>query len=280
MSIEVLLLGTAQDAGLPQIGCQCVNCAAVRSRELAPDTAASLALINTVENTFWLVDATPDVRIQLELVELTYPNARLVGVILTHAHIGHYAGLMFLGRESMNTRRIPVYASKKMAGFLEQHAPWQQLVSLENIVLHCVEPEVEVDLCDGLKIRASEVPHRAEYSDTLAVSIIGNSKSLFYCPDIDRWQDWNKNVRQVVESHDVNLLDATFFSDQELPGRDMSKIPHPLVTDTVERLKHCQSEVVLIHLNHTNPLYQKPNAQQFVRESGLNIGKLGQKWVL
>src|SRR5690606_25277372 len=58
------------------------------------------------------------------------------GVLLTHAHMGHYVGLAHFGREAANTDRLPVWCTSKMAAFSRENAPWDQLVSLGNIELH------------------------------------------------------------------------------------------------------------------------------------------------
>lgn len=279
-TVEMMLLGIAQDAGLPQVGCHCSNCQAVSDGTLAAETAVSMAVIDSSQTRYWIIDATPDIRTQMALVAARYPNAELAGILLTHAHIGHYTGLMFLGRESSNAQALPVWASASLCNFIRQHAPWQQLVDLGNIALNTVTPDTEITLAENLSFLGTEVPHRGEYSDTLAFSVRGKRDSAFYCPDIDRWSDWNKDVREVVLSHRVNFLDATFFDANELPGRDLSTIPHPLVTDTVARLAHCSTEVVLIHLNHSNPLYQKGRALDWVLEQGLTVGTTGKVWTL
>ena len=66
-------------------------------------------------------------------------------------------------------------------------------------------------------------------------------------PDLD--------VRDVVLSVDVAFLDATFYADGELGHRDMREIPHPRVVETMRRLAGLGDRVRLVHLNHTNPLW-------------------------
>ena len=51
-----------------------------------------------------MIDATPDFAEHLHL--LTNNNERaLKGIFITHAHIGHYTGLMHLGREVMGSKK-------------------------------------------------------------------------------------------------------------------------------------------------------------------------------
>ena len=61
------------------------------------------------------------------------PN--LSGIFLTHAHMGHYTGLMWLGKEVMGAAKVPVHAMPRMAAYLRSNGPWSQLVKLENIEL-------------------------------------------------------------------------------------------------------------------------------------------------
>jgi pyrroloquinoline quinone biosynthesis protein B len=117
-------------------------------------------------------------------------------------------------------------------------------------------------------------------SDTLAFIVAGPVRSLFYCPDIDSWDEWAHDLRTFVTNMDIALLDAPFFSAGELPGRDLDRVRHPLVTDTVERLTGVPTEICLIHLNHTNPLLAAGTARTWVEERGFEVGRLGRHWRL
>ena len=71
---------------------------------------------------------------QLNLLE-KFPNGNLIdGIFLTHAHIGHYTGLMYLGREGLGGNKIKVYALKRMASFLRKNGPWDQLIKLNRMI--------------------------------------------------------------------------------------------------------------------------------------------------
>jgi pyrroloquinoline quinone biosynthesis protein B len=146
MSVEAILLGTAQDGGVPQAGCYCAHCAPARSDLALRRWVACLGLVDRVARKSWLVDATPDLREQLHALHRLAPDCPLTGIVLTHAHIGHYAGLIHLGREAWNTKGLPVYASSRMACFLRENAPWSQLVALGNVQLHVLQPACQVSL--------------------------------------------------------------------------------------------------------------------------------------
>ena len=211
-----------------------------------------------------LVDVSPDIKAQEDrLLRIPSHAARanpsgikacapFDAIALTHAHIGHYAGLVHFGREAASTNAIPCYCTPSMGAFLSKNAPWEQLVSLRNLVLKPLAFGSQVQIWPGLNLTAFSVPHRGEYTDTIAVSLNGK---LLYVPDIDDWAAWPR-AHEIVAAHEISLLDATFFSAEELPGRDMREVPHPLVPKTLEffaDLAH-KRRLILTHLNHTNPL--------------------------
>jgi pyrroloquinoline quinone biosynthesis protein B len=280
MVFEVYLLGTAQDAGLPQAGCYCPNCVDARSGRLPRGFAASLALIDHKSKASWIVDATPDFREQFHMFHEHAPDCELKGILLTHGHVGHYAGLLHLRREAMNTNKLNVYATPSLCSFLASNGPWGQLVKLGNITLNEIYPGQRLKLSSGLFIEPITVPHRAEYTDTVAFLVKGNSKTIFYCPDIDSWDAWVQNLPQFLESVDVALLDGTFFSREELADRNIEEIPHPLVRDTVAKIKGTPCSVFFIHLNHSNPLNRDGAAREWLRSQGMSVAGLGASWEL
>jgi pyrroloquinoline quinone biosynthesis protein B len=263
---RVVVLGTVQDGGMPQIGCDCTNCSrARRDRDFARHVA-SLAIHVPKSGHVYLVDATPDLPAQVEEIHRFRPHpagkvdrAPVDGVLLTHAHIGHYLGLAHFGFESLNTREIPVWASPRMAEYLRSNGPWSQLVRLGNVALREFQPGTAFDLEEGVAVQPIAVPHRDEYSDTMAFLIRGPHKVLLYVPDTDSWQTWPRPLIEVLKTEkvDIALLDATFYSPDELPDRDVTKIKHPLVTQTMDLLetlvKAGKLRVYFTHLNHSNP---------------------------
>jgi len=280
MSVEAVLLGIAQDAGVPQVGCYCANCSRAWADPDSRQFVACLGLVDHTNRQSWLIDATPDFREQLHALHNLAPDCALAGIVLTHAHTGHYAGLIHLGREAMNARGLPVYATPCLANFLHDNAPWSQLVALRNIELRLLTPGTDTQLSSDLHLTPVLVPHRDELSDTLALIVHGPARRLFYCPDIDVWDRWDHNLRDFVAGMDVALLDATFFSADELAGRDSSEIPHPLATYTAEQLAGVDCDLRLIHLNHTNPLLAPGPERDWLAARGISVGTFGERWVL
>ena len=286
MTVESILLGTAQDGGVPQAGCTCDHCRAARAEPGLRQWVSCLGLADRDAGQSWLIDATPDLREQLHALHEWAPSCPLAGIALTHAHTGHYTGLIHLGREAADVQGLPVYVSARMAEFLRENGPWSQLVALGNVELRILTPDREVQLSPRLWLTPLIVPHRDEYSDTLAFVVRGTHRRLFYCPDIDGWGRWNRDLRQVVSAVDVALLDGTFFSAAEMPGRDIAQIPHPLATDTVERLTgtDCLAgtgcTVHLIHLTHSNPLLRSGPEREWLVARRIGVGTAGMRWRL
>lgn len=261
----VLVLGTAQDGGIPHLGGSAAPDEAARRDPAQRRMVASLLICDPATGGRWLVDASPDLTAQLDRAAghpptrtAEGPRPPLVdGVFLTHAHIGHYLGLAQFGREVYGARGLPVHGSKRMTGFLAANGPWELLVRLGHVELRTLEPGRAVELAPGLTITPFLVPHRDEYSDTFGFEVRGPERALLYVPDIDKWERWSTRIEERIAAVDVALVDGSFFDGDELSGRAMSEVPHPLVAESIERFAPLpaaeRAKVVFTHLNHSNP---------------------------
>lgn len=279
----VVVLGIGQDAGVPQMGCETPFCQRAWSDRSLQQTVSSIALVDPETKSRWIFDATPDLPEQFNfLKEVTKDRSNsLAGIFLTHAHIGHYTGLMYLGRESMGAKEVPVFAMPRMKQMLETHAPWSQLVSLKNISITGLQDKTTVRLNDRISVEPFLVPHRDEFSETVGYRIRSGSKTLLYIPDIDKWQKWSTPLADVVKSSDYLLIDGTFYADGEI-NRPMSEVPHPFVSETMNLLKslpiHDRSKIHFTHFNHSNPLVQGNRKKiREVEKLGFHIAKQGLK---
>jgi pyrroloquinoline quinone biosynthesis protein B len=277
----IIVLGVAQDAGYPQAGCYKKHCIKGWEDKVEQRMPVSLGLVDPTSKKKYLFEATPSFPQQLYQLDQNTQGLdyALSGIFLTHAHIGHYAGLMFLGHESMNSDKTIVYAMPKMRNFLSNNGPWSQLVSYKNIELKSLENN-KVEHFNSVKVTPFTVPHRDEFSETVGFRIDGPNKSALFIPDINKWSIWKQDLATMVKSVDYAFLDATFFAQGELPGRDMTKVPHPLVTETMEALKKLtlkeRQKVWLIHFNHTNPLLNLESKEsKKVKSFGFNIAEEG-----
>ena len=269
-STYISVLGIAQDAGFPHIN-NPTEFELLQNGARKQELVVALGLVDKVAKKKYLFEATPDMPKQLDLLGKEFRTEAIVdGVFLTHAHIGHYTGLMYFGHEAMGAKDIKVFAMPKMSAFLSYNAPWSQLVAYNNIALTEMEENTSIQLTSQLKVIPFLVPHRDEFSETVGYKIIGPNKSALFIPDINKWGMWNKNIIDEVQQVDYAIIDATFFAEGEIP-RPMSQIPHPFIEETValfeKESKLLKSKIIFIHFNHSNPALNLQNTRRMQLEA-------------
>ncbi len=282
-SVYLLVLGTLQDGGAPHIGCIKPCCKELFNYPDSNKKVVSLGIIDEVNKKDFIFEATPDFPVQLKrLINASNLNTKQTpdGIFLTHAHIGHYTGLMYLGKEAMNSKNVPVYAMPLMKRFLEQNGPWSQLVNLHNISLEEVQKDQTITLTSTLKVRPIIVPHRDEYSETVGYIIEGPKKRVLFIPDIDKWEKWDLDIIEMISKVDYAFLDGTFYDGNEIQSRNMAEIPHPFIIESMEKFKNLKKEeknkIYFIHLNHTNPALDPGSKEsKIILEKGFNIARFG-----
>jgi pyrroloquinoline quinone biosynthesis protein B len=281
----IYILGNTQDAGLPHIGCQhpfCEDSFNVYEEHYT----TSIAVVNSDLKKYILFEATPDITFQLNNLKKNIFDEFLLpeSVYITHAHIGHYTGLMYFGREALGAKDIMVRVLPRMSNFLQNNGPWSQLVDINNIKIEEINFGSSTKELANIDITPVQVPHRDEYSETAGYIIKGENKKALFIPDIDKWEKWDRDLSQLAKEFDFLLIDATFYDSKEI-NRDISEIPHPLVTETMNLLsglnKENRNKVYFIHMNHTNMMLD-PNSElsKLITSKGFNIGRLGQKLYL
>lgn len=280
-STSIVILGNVQDAGSPQIACKKACCADLFKNPDPSRKVTALGLIDSKNDKTYLFEASPDMVSQMKILNQYEPNSDneiVDGIFLTHAHIGHYTGLMYLGKEAMDAKNTSVYAMPRMKSFLTNSGPWSQLVKRNNISIQEIQANQTISLSNEIQITPILVPHRDEYSETVGYRIVGPQKSALFIPDIDKWNKWDRSIVEEVKKVDYAFLDATFYSGKEINNRDISQIPHPFVIESLETFKDLsaneRSKIIFIHLNHTNPLLN-PNSEEskLVIEKGFKIGR-------
>ena len=288
----VRVVGTVQDGGLPHAACEHEGCRLARQGRAPARFVSSLAVVLPASNEVFLIDATPDIRPQLDLLsDVRRPPADrvdrspLAGVFLTHAHIGHYLGLAFFGFEAVHTRNLPVWTTPRMADFLSSNGPWSQLVEKGNIELRTATPGVPIELSPEVSVTAFSVPHRDEFSDTVGYIIRGPTRSLLFVPDTDKWATWDPSLLDRLKGIDVALLDGSLFSAAELPGRSIEEIGHPMIGTTMDLLERRGGggdlDTLFIHLNHSNPaLLPDSEARREIDARGFAVAIEGQEFEL
>lgn len=285
---ELLVLGIAQDGGVPHLGCRRECCVEARrdGRRLFP---ASIAVVDRVTGARLLVEATPAIEPQLTLLDsLAGPPAAggvgLDAVLLTHAHIGHYIGLAQFGREVASTRGLPVFGTARMAAFLAANGPWSQLVELGQIGPRVVEYGRPFEPIPGLEVTAIRVPHREEFTDAVAWRLRDKAPkglTVLFAPDVDRWDREEGLLARLLEGADVAYLDATFYDGRELPERNLAEIPHPPMVDTMRRLAaraaRAPGAFRFIHFNHTNPVLRDAALRAECEARGFGMAEQGER---
>lgn len=283
--VKLVVLGTAQDAGAPQIACKKECCKSLWESGQS-EAVVALGLIDSTNQKHYLFEATPNITQQLQdLNSIAGNTSSFGGVFLTHAHMGHYSGLLFLGKEALGSQSVPVFALPRMRQFLRNNGPWEQLISEKNIALRPLVASKNEKISEKIEVTPIQVPHRDEYSETVGYWIKGPHKTALFIPDIDKWERWDTAIESLIQKVDYALLDATFFDGNELPNRDMSKIPHPFVTESLARFDSLEAnekaKIYFIHFNHTNPLLKENSqASKEVRAKGYHIARSGLEFSL
>ncbi len=297
----VLVLGTAQDGGLPHIGCAAPHCQAARQDPRRARLVTSILVCDPGTGSRWLIDCSPDLKEQVELAR-GHPSTRASkalfdGVFLTHAHMGHYAGLLQLGREAYGVRSLEVWSTPRLGQFLSSNDPYRYMLGSGAMQLGTLRTGEALKLTPKLTLESFAVPHRDEFSDTVGFVVHGPRRKLAYLPDIDKWERWDtefeiasglaapRAIESLIERVDVALLDGCFYADGELPGRPMRDIPHPFIEESIQRFEALtdkqRAKVHFTHLNHTNPAaIQGSAAWRAVRAAGLHVLEDGQRFDL
>jgi pyrroloquinoline quinone biosynthesis protein B len=281
----IYILGNTQDAGLPHIGCQhkfCQDNFDIHEEYFV----TSIAVVNSDLRKYILFEATPDITYQLNYLKNNVFQEFLLpeSLYITHAHMGHYTGLMYFGREALGAKDLMVRVLPRMSNFLQNNGPWSQLVDINNIKIKEINFGLSTNELSNIKVTPVKVPHRDEYSETAGYIIEGKNKKALFIPDIDKWEKWDRDLSQLAKEFDFLLIDATFYDSKEI-NRDISEIPHPLVTETIDLLSGLnienRSKVYFIHMNHTNMMLD-PDSElsKLVTSKGFNIARLGQKLYL
>lgn len=286
--ISLMILGTVQDGGSPHAGCQKDCCADLFQNPDPTRKVVCLGIIDKKSQQTFLFEATPDLPEQMKMLKAKsafQQSETPDGIFLTHAHIGHYTGLMYLGKEAMNAKEVPVYAMPRMQSFLRESGPWSQLVANQNIRLRKLTADSTIRLSENLTVTPLLVPHRDEYSETVGFIIRGPFRSALFIPDIDKWEKWDRDILELIQKVNYAFIDGTFMDAEEIGYRDIGQIPHPFITESMELFKGLpeaeKSKIHFIHFNHTNPaLNLESSRAKYVINQGHHLARFGQEFQL
>lgn len=151
--MKVTLLGTGTSGGVPSIGCKCKVCT---STDLHDKRLRCSALLET-ETTRVLIDCGPDFRQQI----LPFPFKKIDGVLLTHIHFDHVAGIDDL-RPFCTFGPIDIFANQATVNALKQTMPYcfaeHLYPGVPLLNLHPAYPRVPIQIGD-IEILPIEVMH-------------------------------------------------------------------------------------------------------------------------
>ncbi|HKT00886.1 MAG TPA: pyrroloquinoline quinone biosynthesis protein PqqB [Rugosimonospora sp.] len=291
------VLGSAAGGGYPQWNCACPNCRAVRegSRPCQPRTQSSIA-VSADRLSWFLLNASPDLRTQLEAFPALHPRGRrttpVSRVLLTDAEIDHTLGLLLL-REGPGVElhaTAAVYETLRdgmsLLRTLETYCP---------VTWHPVIPEADVPLGNGLSYRAFDAPtsKRARFtagsSGTGKGRVVGyrltDARSggvLVYLPGM---QELTAGVRERLDGCTCLLVDGTCWQDDELiglglAGRTASEMGHLPIDGpggSLARLAPLPiARKMYIHMNNTNPILLDDSPQRrIVERHGMEVAMDG-----
>jgi len=287
---EVVVMGSAQDEGIPRVTCTCARCHAARRNRSFARTGPSILLKNESLGSAVLIDASPDIRQQLDAYLPPLGLAHLSCLFLTHGHIGHYWGLCLFGKEGPDIRDLAVYGSAEMIDLLLNTPSIKYMVDRRNIVLNILRAGETVtlgtatrpDRSDEIVVKGFWVPHRQEFTPTMGFQVTAGSRTMVYIPDVDYWSE---SVLSIIQQSDIALLDGTFYSADELPGaKIVREVPHPPIESSMGRLKEIKNmsgcRIYFTHFNHTNPVILEGPEQEKVKQAGFELAYDGLRFFL
>ena len=271
-----IVLGVVQDGGYPHVGSSKSEQKEYFQKSKIKEKITCLGIVDKIENKSFLIDATPHLPYQLNKLSECSSNP-LSGILVTHVHWGHIGGLGWLSREGLNHGDFKIFSSRKNISIIRKYCDifeFKTNISFEDITAGSV-----VNLTKNITASAVSVPHRAK-GDTFGYVLSGNRK-VGYFPDCDNIKSWKDDFLNILEDVDCFYLDGTFWNKTELPNRKIESVPHPLVEDVIEDLKHLnqdlKNKLKFIHLNQTNPLLNKSsNELKRLRENYFNVAEDGE----
>ena len=252
--VKIVILGTGQDAGIPQVGCSCANCEAARKYPSRSRTGPSIALVSPDGSGFYLVDASTNFTKQVDYLLGNHVKGgfgALKGIFITHVHLGHIMGLGMLGREASEQSGVEVYAPPGVIGFLEKNMPFKEMILRKNIIPNSIMPGQELPLFENSSIAPFQVPHRPDAITTYAYLVKRGEERVLYLPDTD---EITPDIIDLVSKSDTAIVDGTFYSNDEISTRDITEIPHPFMKDSIPLFKDSDTRIIFTHINHTNPV--------------------------
>ena len=291
--MQIRILGSAAGGGFPQWNCNCAGCQAVRRGDngVHSRTQSSLAVRGT-SGEWFLVNASPDVRQQLELLRESVPtsirSSPIAGVLLSDGEIDHTAGLTIL-RESSEPLQIYGTDTVRQAlteGFsllrvLENYCGVKWTVVEPGSTVNLGDLEVETFLLPGTppKYMRSQASPKGNWVVGFTFRDRTTGGVATYAPAL---AELTSSIIERLEKSDCILVDGTCWQDVELVKLGMSNrtalsmghLPLSGANGSLKRLSQLSPKrKIFTHINNTNPILIADSPErQLVEAAGMEVG--------
>jgi phosphoribosyl 1,2-cyclic phosphate phosphodiesterase len=238
---SLLFLGTGGSLGVPVIGCECAVCRSNNPRNKRTRTSALIK----IDQKKFLIDCGPDFRLQALREDLK----TIDGLILTHSHYDHTAGLDELRAYIMRSKApLPCLLSPETLSdiknrfyyFFEEDKPSYKLVT--QFDLHLLEEQQgEIDFL-GVKMKFISF-------EQVGMRVNGfRFGDLAYISDI---KNFNESIYGELHGLETLVISAL---------RSAPSLLHFSIDDAIAFTKRCGAKNAwLIHTSHEMD-YERANA--------------------
>ncbi|HEX4772913.1 MAG TPA: pyrroloquinoline quinone biosynthesis protein PqqB [Bryobacteraceae bacterium] len=291
--MHIRVLGAAAGGGFPQWNCSCSNCRRLRQGRFKGKSRTQAQLAISAEETHWfLLNASPDLRCQIEAFPPLHPNpshlrhSPIAGLILLSAEVDAALGLLLL-RES---QPLTVYATDAVRQILtadntlfqvlrrqSDQVTWVRMspgapFMLSDSSIQCLPISAEGGFPGFVSEARAAQFDPAEAVFGLVLEHAGRRVALV--PGAPRIQP---DLLAILRTCDLVFFDGTFWSDDELirlqgTGKTARQMGHQPVEDTLRDLADIPGRKIFLHINNTNPILDEDSEEyRRVRDAGWEI---------
>ncbi|HHZ70249.1 MAG TPA: pyrroloquinoline quinone biosynthesis protein PqqB [Methylococcaceae bacterium] len=294
--MKIRVLGSGAGGGFPQWNCNCDNCRRLRHNDINAKARTQSSIAVSTDDTNWLlINASPDIRTQLETFPAIQPkqgirDTGIKAIMLMDSQIDHTTGLLIL-REG---EPLDIYCSEMVRQDLTTGFPLFNMLADYCTVNHHPIPVdgsgFEIAGIDDLRFYTHALkskappysPHRHDPHDGDNVGVIieqiSTGKKVYYSPGLGAFEP---HVMRAMEAADCLLVDGTFWTDDEMicqkagikRAQDMGHLAQSGPGGMLETLNTIDNtRKILIHINNTNPILDEDSEQrQILDQAGIEV---------
>lgn len=259
------------------------------------------ACLSAADDQQFLLNASPDLRLQIEAEPALQPSAGsgarstpIAGIVLTSADLDQVLGLLLL-REF---QPLVLYATPLVRRILEANSFFRMLQRVPHqLTWRTLTPDQPFTLGQDISCTAialgSAVPHYAgelAANDQASEASIGlliesGGRRLAYTPSLPAISE---ALLALYHSCDAILVDGTFWSDDELQqthagtplARAIGHLPMSGSDGTMATLTAVtRPRKIFVHINNTNPALDPQSAERkLLEDAGWQVASDGWEW--